>query len=651
MWRTSSRAKERVRYPSVFGWIRSAEAAFSGNLARGTQEVGVAYLRLSRCISEIFCWFSRRRVTGMSNPTIMHKVLYLLTPHERRSAITLLGLMFVGILLETLGIGLVIPAIALLTQHDIVSSYPALRPVLEALGNPGQQTLVICGMVALLGVYLVKAVYLTFYTWCQIKFAFDVQAMLSQRLFTLYLHQPYTFHLQRNSAQLVQNVTGEVDSFTFTAMLPGIGLLTEALVLAGFGVLLFAVEPLGTLIVACVLGSTSWGFHHLTRGHIARWGKARQHHAGLRLQHLHQGLGGVKEVKLLGRETEFLEQYRMHNAHSARVNQRHQTLQQLPRLWLELLAVIGLAILVLTMLAQGRTPESMLPTLGLFAAAAFRLMPSVNRMLAAGHSLRFGLPVVNTLFAELNLGVPETAGRQHSVRAVMTVLELKRVTYAYPGATGPALKDVSLVIRRGESVGFIGASGSGKSTLVDIVLGLLTPDRGVVQVDGQDVQRALRSWQDQIGYVPQSIFLTDDTLARNVAFGLPLEQMDETAVWRALRAAQLDEFVRSLPEGLETMVGERGVRLSGGQRQRIGIARAMYHDPAVLVLDEATSSLDTATELGVIQAVTALKGSKTIIIVAHRLSTVENCDRLYRLERGQIVEEGSYQAVLRMPRG
>ncbi len=578
------------------------------------------------------------------------KIWGLLTSAERRSAVVLLGLMLIGTLLETLGIGLVIPAIALLTERDFASNHPALQPALLALGNPSQQTLVIGGVVVLVGVYLIKALYLTFYTWRQMRFAFDVQTMLSQRLFTLYLRQPYTFHLQRNSAQLIQNVTAEVDTVTFTAMLPGISLLTETLVLAGFGSLLLAVEPLGTLIVACTLGVTSWSFSHFTRGRIARWGEARQHHAGLRIQHLQQGLGGVKDIKLLGRETEFLEQYRLHNTQSARVNQLHQTLQQLPRLWLELLAVSGLAILVLSMLAQGRALEAMLPTLGLFAAAAFRLMPSVNRMLSAVHSLRFGLPVIDTLDAELKLSVQEAAGTHTPVTPFRAALELKQVTYTYPGAAEPAIKDISLAIQRGESVGFIGTSGAGKSTLVDILLGLLTPDSGEVRMGGKDIQHALRNWQDQIGYVPQSIFLTDDTLARNVAFGLSNSQIDEATVWRAIRAAQLEEFVHSLPQGLNTLVGERGIRLSGGQRQRIGIARALYYDPAVLVLDEATSSLDTATERDVMQTVSALQGNKTIIIVAHRLSTVEPCDRLYQLERGQIVGEGSYEVITRIPR-
>jgi ABC-type multidrug transport system fused ATPase/permease subunit len=581
-----------------------------------------------------------------TNLSTAQKIWDLLTPVEQRNAVMLLGLMIIGMVLETLGVGLVIPALALLTQQDLAHNYPTLQPALQALGNPSQKTLVIGGMLVLVGVYLIKALFLAFLAWRQIHFAYGVQAQLSQRLFTVYLHQPYTFHLQRNSAQLIRNAVGEIGIFTYNGIMPGMLLLTESLVLLGLCSLLLVVEPLGALIVVSVLGTTAWGFYRLTRERITRWGQVRQHHEGLRIQHLQEGLGGAKDVKLLGREANFLEQYRVHNVQSARVGQLHATLQQLPRLWLELLAVSGLAILVISMLMQDRALEAVLPTLGLFAAAAFRLIPSVNRMLSAAQSLRYSLPVIDTLHTELNLVTPEMADTQKPVKPFHTALELSLVTYAYPNAAEPALKDISLTIQHGESIGFIGASGAGKSTLADILLGLLTPDSGEVRVNGRSIQENLRNWQDQIGYVPQSIFLTDDTLRRNVAFGLAEDQIDNGAVTRAIQAAQLEELVASLPDGLETLVGERGIRLSGGQRQRIGIARALYHDPAVLVLDEATSALDTATEEGVIQAVTALQNSKTIIIVAHRLSTVAHCDRLYLLKQGRVVAEGTLAEIL-----
>ena len=468
------------------------------------------------------------------------------------------------------------------------------------------------------------------------RFAFGVQAQFSQRLFKVYLHQPYTFHLQRNSAQLIRNVINEVSMVTGNAILPGMILLTELLVLFGLCGMLLIVEPRGTLIVVSVLSIAAWVFHHFTHRHIEHWGLARQHHEGLRLQHLQQGLGGAKDVKLLGREANFLEQYRQHNAQSAHVGQMQSVLLQLPRLWLELLAVSGLAMLVISMLAQNRALDAVLPMLGLFAAAAFRLIPSASRILNAVQALRYGLPMIDTLYTELNLGIPEVADASYLSAPFDVAIELRRVTYTYPDAAEPALKDTSLVITRGELVGFVGVSGAGKSTLVDILLGLLTPDEGEVRVDGKNIQENLRNWQDQIGYVPQSIYLTDDTLRRNVAFGLSDEHIDDFAVQRAIQAAQLTNFVASLPNGLATIVGERGVRLSGGQRQRIGIARALYHDPAVLLLDEATSSLDTVTEHDVMQAVTALHGSKTILIVAHRLSTIEHCDQVYQMKQGEL---------------
>jgi ABC-type multidrug transport system fused ATPase/permease subunit len=586
--------------------------------------------------------------------SILRKIRFLLTASQRKSALGLLGLMVLGMTLETLCTGLVIPAIALMTQQDLVATYPQFRPLLDYLGNPTQAELIVGVMVGLVGIYLVKNLFLGFLAWRQTRFAFGVQSQLSQRLFTTYLRQPYTFHLQRNSAQLIRNVTSEVGMFA-DVMVSTLTIGTEMLVLLGIATLLLVVEPVGTLIATLVLGGAAWTFHYGTRARIARWGESRQLHDGLRLQHLQQGLGGAKDAKLLGRESNFLDQYYLHNIQSARVGQFQATLQMLPRLWLELLAVVGLATLVIAMLLQGRGFATIVPTLGLFAAAAFRLMPSVNRTLGALQGLRYNLPAVNTLYDELKLAVAEPAGGQQrrgiATPVFQTDIRLANVKYTYPAAAAPALDELNLRIRKGESVGFVGPSGSGKSTLVDVILGLLTPSAGRVLVDGENIQTNLRAWQDQIGYVPQSIYLTDDTLRRNVAFGLPNEAIDDDAVKRAVRAAQLHEFVAGLPQGLETLVGERGIRLSGGQRQRIGIARALYHDPAVLVLDEATSALDTATERGVMEAVTALQGSKTVLIVAHRLSTVSNCDRLYRLEQGRIVAESVPAELARPARG
>lgn len=573
------------------------------------------------------------------------KLWGLLIPEQRRTAVALLCLMLFGMLLETMGIGLVIPALALMTQPSLGASYPVVNLWLERMGNPSHEQLVVIGMLSLAGVYAVKAVFLAFLSWWQARFTYGLQADLSERLFVGYLRQPYSFHLQRNSAELIRNTMGQVGSLT-NVIQQGLSLITEGLVIFGISILLIAVEPLGALLVLAVFGMAGWVFSRFTRNHLSRWGTANQYHDGQRIQHLQQGFGGVKDVKLLGRETDFLQQYRTHNVGAARVAKWLAILQALPRLWFELLAVTGLATLVLVMIGQGKPVEALLPTVGLFAAAAFRLMPSANRVLGAIQTMRFSRPVIDTLHKEI-LGLGEQRASSPGRPLVLhNVLTLEQISFQYQAAPALSLCDISLSIPRGGSVGFIGGSGAGKSTLVDIILGLLSPTRGKVRVDGIDIQTQLRGWQDQIGYVPQSIFLTDDTLRRNVAFGLPSDQINEDAVWRAIRAAQLEPFLDELPEGLDTVVGERGIRLSGGQRQRIGIARALYHDPQVLVLDEATSSLDTATERGVMEAVRALKGSKTVIIVAHRLSTVEQCDRLFRLERGKLVEEGETSEML-----
>ncbi len=581
----------------------------------------------------------------MSN---LDKIHIFLTPAERKRVGVLLVLIVAGMLLETLGIGLVIPAITLMMQGDIAGRYPEIAPVIDYFGNPSQTDLIAVAVLVLVAVYFIKNLFLAFLIWWQNSFAYDVQAHLSQRLYAIYLNQPYTFHLQRNSAQLIRNVIGEVNVFT-GAMISTLMFLSELLVVLGIAALMFLVEPIGVLIVVFVFGGTAWIFNRVMREHVSRWGRERQLHDGMRIQQLQQGLGGVKEVRLLGRESDFLAHFDLHNTSSARVWKLQTSFQGFPRLIFELLAVTGLAILLLVMLGQGRDFTSIAPALGLFTVAAFRLMPSVNRLLSSIQVLRYSLPVINTLHDELRLASPVSHCKHTTGELFRNELRLRDITYSYPAATAPALQGITISIEKGEFVGLIGSSGSGKSTLVDIILGLLVPGSGQVEVDGRDIQQGLRYWQDQIGYVPQSIYLTDDTLRRNVAFGLSNEQIDDLAVRRAIKDAQLEEFVASLPAGLDTVVGERGVRLSGGQRQRIGIARALYHNPAVLVLDEATSALDGDTEREVMGAVLALKGNKTILVVAHRLSTVANCDRLLCLEAGKIVEQGKPNSVLFSP--
>ncbi|MFA5774601.1 MAG: ABC transporter ATP-binding protein, partial [Ilumatobacteraceae bacterium] len=458
-----------------------------------------------------------------------------------------------------------------------------------------------------------------------------------------YLRQPYSFHLTRNSAQLIRNsqnsgmlVSGAID--------PMLTILADVLVTVALFVLLVVLEPRGTIATVVVFGLSAWIFRQFTNKRIRRWGNAQNYHKGMILQHLQQGFGGVKDVKILGREDHFVEQYSDHLVGTAVVLRRYSIAQALPRFGLEILTIMGLGVLVITMVGSNQELTDILPVLGLFAAAAFRLLPAVNRVINNLQIMNVSRPVLEDLYSDLAMPIMDT-GKRSEHENFTDKIDVRDISFTYQSAAGSALSNVSMHVNRGEAVGLIGPSGSGKSTLVDVMLGLLAPQSGQVLVDGKDIQINLRGWQDQIGYVPQSIYLTDDTLRRNVAFGLPKGDIDDGAVWAAIRSAQLEEFAASLPAGLETVVGERGVRLSGGQRQRIGIARALYHNPSVLVLDEATSSLDAETEHGVMQAVQILQGEKTVIIVAHRLSTVEYCDRLYRLEDSRIVDQGSFLEV------
>lgn len=573
------------------------------------------------------------------------KLLALLTVQQRRVAGLLLGMMLIGTVMEMLGISLIIPALSVMMQGDLVARYPVLTPWLGRLGRLKQEELVVVGLITFVGVNAVKSVFLGFLAWRQAHYVYGLQADLSQRLFEGYLHEPYTFHLQHNSAHLIHNVIGQVNDIT-GVFKHGLASIAEILVMLGVSAVLFVVEPLGATVVLLAFGLAGWGFNRLSRKHILRWGQERQFHEGLRIQHLQQGLGGAKEVKLLGREGDFSAEYHRHNLRSARLAERQATIQALPRLWLELVSVMGLAALVMVMIGRGKGMDAVLPTVGLFVVAAFRVMPSTNRVLSGVQSVLFSLPAIDAIHSQLGQLNTGSFSPQGSRLPFNSNLEIDQISFRYPSVEVQALSDVSLMIPRGASVGFVGGSGAGKSTLVDLILGLLTPGGGIVKVDGLDIQENLRGWQGQIGYVPQSIFLTDDTLRRNIAFGLPTDKIDESAVWLAVRAAQLEQFVNDLPMRLDTTVGERGVCISGGERQRIGIARALYHNPQVLILDEATSSLDNLTEQAVMESVNKLRHGMTIILIAHRLTTVRECDQIYLLHRGCIAAQGTYDELV-----
>jgi ABC-type multidrug transport system fused ATPase/permease subunit len=574
----------------------------------------------------------------------LRRAYSLLTRHERKRAIILLIAMLGGAVLETLGVGAVVPAIALLMGAGAGAgleggglSLPFARWAASGGG-------LVAGGALLTGIFLLKNGCLGWLVSRQTAFTFDVQASLSSRLFARYIFQPYAFHLRRNSAELVRNAVTEVSQFTGSVLLPIMQLITELLVAGGIVALLAFLQPLSTLVVVAGIGGVGGVFYYFTRARSRAWGDARQIHEGERLRHLQQGLGAIKEIILLGRQQTFLARFDIGNQMAARMAQYQLSLLQFPRLFFEVLAVIALVSIVVVSSRSGTSAEAMIPSLALFTAALFRLIPSSNRTLSALNALRFGLPVINVLERELGREEPlesadSSADSPRSSRAPDTVA-FRDVSFTYEGTQTPTIRESSFLIEAGTCVGIVGDSGAGKSTTVDLILGLLSPTQGTVASNGRDIREDIRGWQLRTGYVPQSVYLTDDSIRRNIAFGVPDEEINDGRVREAAGAARLTSFVESLPDGFGAHVGERGARLSGGQRQRIGIARALYHNPSVLVLDEATSALDLKTEAEVLDAISGLLGSVTMIVIAHRRSAVSRCQRILRLDAGRIREVG-----------
>lgn len=562
----------------------------------------------------------------------------VLTPRHRTRAVFVMSLILVGTALEILGVGLIIPVVALLNQPNFDATWPTMKSLHVFLGSPLPQTFMLWVLGGLLGVFLVKNTFLLVSTYCQVRFLSDIQAGLSGELVSGYLHRSYAYHTQHPTADLLQKINGELPSLINGVLSPLLWIVSESLVVLGILLLSLWVNPLGTLVAMGGLGLAMWAYYHAFKSRVEHWGRQTQQDAQGMYQQMQHGFGGIKEVKIFGRENFFSAAFARYATGFARNVGRHNFLAQSSRHLIELLVITVLLGAVMVLVARGNGMSDIVPTLAFFAAAAFRLMPSAQRLLANLHSIRYGARSLHLLRPDL------LHARNHStVKPIRSApvkfqdtLEFRHVTFCYPGGHEDVLRDVNLSIRRGTMVGFQGQSGAGKTTLVDLLMGLLEPTRGDILVDGASIHDSLPGWQAHIGYVPQSIFLIDDTLRRNVAFGIEGSDIDDTRVVAALRQAQLWDFVAARPEGMETQVGERGVRLSGGQRQRIGIARALYRNPVVLVLDEATASLDLDTEAEFIKGVETLKTNKTVIIISHRPSAMAGCDAHYSLSNGKV---------------
>jgi ABC-type multidrug transport system fused ATPase/permease subunit len=574
----------------------------------------------------------------------LHRRFRLLTPRERRQWTLLSGIGVVRALLETL-LGAAVYAVLLVLvspgQGDswlgpLLRRFPALR-------DPAQILWVLLGLAAF------QAVKTVFFLAVGLLHGFWVSKAsneLAARLFRAYLDAPYALHLRRNSAELTQNVLTHVLGLYW--LFGGtIGLIADVLTLAGLVVVAGSVTPAASLLVAGGAAVSLGAFLRLSRSRVEAWGR-RRHELSVRLmRHVQQGLGGIKELRVLGRERSFYDSLVADQVEVARIDVTSNAMSALPKLGTE--AIFGLGVILTVGLAVRSSGDlsTLVPLLGLFTYLGMKAIPTAHSISMALWGIRFHVGMTDAVANDLEtLPEPRPDSPREPRLPFRDAIEVEGLCFRYDDAAPPVLRDLSLRIRRGESVGIVGATGAGKTTLVDLILGLHTPSSGEIRIDGSPLERVLRRWQDAIGYVPQSLYLVDDTLRRNIALGVPDARIDEAAVWSALRVAQLERFVAGLPAGLDSAVGERGVRLSGGERQRIAIARALYHDPDVLVFDEATASLDPATERELTEAFDALRGRKTLLVIAHRLSTVERCDRLLLLRNGRIEADGPYSVLV-----
>jgi ATP-binding cassette subfamily C protein len=581
---------------------------------------------------------------------LIGQLWYILNRRERIDGALLLCGMALGAMFEAVSIGLVVPFIAVLKEPELILSAPVAQPLLSILKIREPQVLLMALGLGLIGAFIIKSGYLVLlYRWL-FRYVFEKQVALARQLLTGYLDAPYTFHLQRNSAELIKATTGTVQGFTSGFLVNLLTLLGEVLVVVALIILLMLIDPLTTLGAVLVLGVPTALSYRAMRHWLAASGRLAEQSFASVIQWTEQAIGGIKETLVTGRASFFIERHGYHVRLLADSLRSFTFLSAIPRLLMDALAVSAMVAVALLTLLRGQDIQSLLPVLGMFAVAAIRLMPSASRIASGLAQLRFLYATTEVLYNELHTierdkllrAGPVSAQDPPSALSFERSLVLERLCYRYPSMPRPAIDDVSLEIPRGHWVGLIGPTGAGKTTLVDLMLGLFVPTSGRILVDGRDLQHDPAGWQRNIGYVPQDIYLMDDTVRRNVAFGLPDQDIDDERVWGALRAAQMDDLVRSLPGGLNAMSGERGDCLSGGERQRLGIARALYHDPQVLVVDEGTANLDNETEAEIVHTLAGLRGEKTIIVVAHRLPLVRNCDRVYLLKQGRVQSSGAY---------
>ncbi len=571
---------------------------------------------------------------------LIRKFNYIFNTKQKVQSVLLCIGLFIGALLELAGVSLIAQLVGLIESPSSIHRSAWMSRLYDMTKASSDRQFFLYAVLVMIGVYLFKNIYLTIIGYVKYTFIYNNQLKLSGRLIDCYLKKPYTYHLDKNSAEMIRSIMLDSERF-FQMLLTMFSVFSEVMVSALLCIYLLIVDWMITVSVMVILlvfsGLYLLIFHKRTKEN----GKISQYNDGKMHQAINQALGAVKDIKILHRERFFVNAFTKRGARKYTAVRNNEILGQIPAYLIETVCVGAILLVLVVKLYSGQDLTDMIPQLAAFAMAAFKLLPSVGKVDNYLNLIVFLKPSADLIYRDIKetedmLGVmsgDETGSPEHA-----DSIKIENVSYTYPNSTVEVLKDVSFEIPDGASVGFIGPSGAGKTTIADIILGILTPDSGRVMYGEMNVHEHPLKWSKMLAYIPQAIFLADESVRCNVAFGINEDEIDDEKVWKALEEAQMDKYVRSLPDGLDTMVGERGVRLSGGQRQRIGIARALYGDPEILVLDEATAALDSETEAAVMEAIDRFRGRKTMLIIAHRLTTIKNCRIIFKVGDKKIID-------------
>lgn len=572
----------------------------------------------------------------------------LLDRKQKRSMVWIVLMMLVGGVLESLGVTMLVPIITVVIDPVQVEQNKYLSAIYDALGLENTTQFAVVMLVAFVGIIVLKNVYLFFQQKVQLRFVYTNQFATSRRMMINFMQRPYEYYLNADTSVIQRNITSDVNNM-YGLILSCLQLCSECIVFACLVGVLLAIDAQMIIMVAVLMVALLFLIKKVLKPIMVRAGQDNQDYYSGLYKWIEQSVMGIKEIKIANKENYFINEYAKCGAGYVNSVQKYNIYNATPRLLIETVCIAGMISYFIVIILRGAQVTELLPQLSALAMAAMRLLPSVNRINNYQTSISYFEPffmgVSDNLQEEIHDKKVSYAAEDYLQKKEVEKLEIKKeislqdITYKYPHTDVLIFDHADMVIPVGNSVGIVGTSGAGKTTIVDILLGLLQIESGRILADGVEVREHYESWLKNIGYIPQTIFMIDSTIRKNVAFGYAEDEIDDEKVWRALKEAQLDEFVRGLPEGLDTSIGERGIRISGGQRQRIGIARALFEDPEVLVLDEATSALDNETEAAIMDSINRLHGRKTLIIIAHRLQTIEKCDMVYRVENGKATRE------------